>query len=67
MFVTEDTFMSTIGQWATDVQREALALFRDGVHHASCVRIAISIVEGKDLKRAEALVSITRPAAIKLS
>lgn len=51
--ISEREFVATVDEWATKVKAESLRLLRDDVAAESCVRLAISIVEAKDIQRAK--------------
>lgn len=51
MLVTEEMFIALTKQYLSDVGNEALAQFRGGAAHDRCIKLAIDIVEARDLEK----------------
>jgi hypothetical protein len=64
--VTERTFIESVSKWARDVETEALRLYQDGCAPEGCIRIAITVVEAKDMKRARVMGAIVAPRGLIL-
>jgi hypothetical protein len=60
--VTERTFIESVSKWARDVETEALRLYQDGCAPESCIRIAITVVEAKDMNARARWARSRRPA-----
>jgi hypothetical protein len=48
---TEEEFAALLDGWLANVRTEARRLFANGVAHEKCTQIAITIVDGRDLRR----------------
>jgi hypothetical protein len=53
--MSEQAFLAVLDRYFADVRAEAAKLFNDGCAVDQCCKIAMAIVEARDLKRAQLL------------